>query len=85
MVLGDQAYERGAWANRITEAEAGVGYVFGEGLREPLRIRAGWVPDETIKRLETFVTGGPIRQDTAVLAFPGKPTDPSGSTRGGAA
>ncbi|MDQ3900450.1 MAG: cell division protein FtsK, partial [Actinomycetota bacterium] len=49
MVLGDQAYERGAWANRITEAEAGVGYVFGEGLREPLRIRAGWVPDETIK------------------------------------
>ncbi|MGH3548412.1 MAG: hypothetical protein ACRDQU_09930 [Pseudonocardiaceae bacterium] len=30
MVLGDQAFERGAWANRITEAEAGVGYVFGE-------------------------------------------------------
>jgi S-DNA-T family DNA segregation ATPase FtsK/SpoIIIE len=24
MVLGDQAYDRGAWANRITEAEAGV-------------------------------------------------------------
>ncbi|MGH3610429.1 MAG: FtsK/SpoIIIE domain-containing protein, partial [Pseudonocardiaceae bacterium] len=57
MVLGDQAYERGAWANRITEAEAGVGYVFGEGIREPLRVRAGWVPDETIKQLETFVTG----------------------------
>src|SRR5436305_2360447 len=35
MVLGDQAYERGAWANRITETEAGVGYVFGEGIREP--------------------------------------------------
>ena len=50
MVLGDQAYERGAWANRITEAEAGVGYVFGEGIREPLRVRAGWVPDETIKQ-----------------------------------
>jgi len=60
MVLGDQAYERGAWANRISEAEAGVGYVFGEGIREPLRIRAGWVPDETIKQLEAFVThGGP--------------------------
>ncbi len=56
MVLGDQAYERGAWANRITDAEAGVGYVFGEGIREPLRIRAGWVPDETIKQLESFVT-----------------------------
>jgi DNA segregation ATPase FtsK/SpoIIIE, S-DNA-T family len=84
MVLGDQAYDRGAWANRITEAEPGVGYVFGEGLREPLRIRAGWVPDETIKHLETFVTG-PITHDTAVLPFPTKPTDPTDSTHGGAA
>ncbi len=84
MVLGDQAYERGAWANRITETEAGVGYVFGEGLREPLRVRAGWVPDETIKQLETFITG-PITHDTTVLPFPTKPTDPTGSTRGGAA
>ncbi|PZS11988.1 MAG: cell division protein FtsK [Pseudonocardiales bacterium] len=84
MVLGDQAYERGAWANRITEAEAGVGYVFGEGIREPLRVRAGWVPDETIKQLETFVTR-PVEHDTAVLPFPTKPTDPTGSTRGGAA
>jgi S-DNA-T family DNA segregation ATPase FtsK/SpoIIIE len=66
MVLGDQAYERGAWANRITETEAGVGYVFGEGIREPLRIRAGWVSDETIKQLETFVTG-PTTHDTAML------------------
>ena len=84
MVLGDQAYERGAWANRITEAEAGVGYVFGEGIREPLRVRAGWVPDETIKQLETFVTG-PLTHDTTVLPFPPKPTSPTGSTRGGAA
>jgi S-DNA-T family DNA segregation ATPase FtsK/SpoIIIE len=81
MVLGDQAYERGAWANRITETEAGVGYVFGEGIREPLRVRAGWVPDETIKQLETFVTG-PITHNSAVLPFPIKPT---GSTHGGAA
>ncbi|GAA3801918.1 FtsK/SpoIIIE domain-containing protein [Amycolatopsis tucumanensis] len=57
MVLGDQAYERGAWANRIAETEAGVGYVWGEGLREPLRVRAGWVPDDTVKALEAFVTG----------------------------
>jgi hypothetical protein len=26
MVLGDHAYDRGAWANRIGESEAGVGY-----------------------------------------------------------
>ena len=81
MVLGDQAYERGAWANRITETEAGVGYVFGEGIREPLRVRAGWVPDETIKQLEAFVTG-PITHDTAVLPFP---TTPTGSPHGGVA
>jgi S-DNA-T family DNA segregation ATPase FtsK/SpoIIIE len=84
MVLGDQAYERGAWANRITEHEAGVGYVFGEGIREPLRIRAGWVPDETVKELEAFVTG-PTTHDTAVLPFPPTPTDLIGSTPGGAA
>ena len=66
MVLGDQAYERGAWANRITEAEAGTGYVFGEGIREPLRIRAGWVPDQTIKQLEAFVTT-PGRDATPAL------------------
>ncbi len=56
MVLGDHAYERGAWANRISESEAGVGYVFGEGIREPLRVRAGWVSDEAIKQLEAFIT-----------------------------
>jgi DNA segregation ATPase FtsK/SpoIIIE, S-DNA-T family len=84
MVLGDQAYDRGAWANRITDTEAGVGYAFGEGIREPLRIRAGWVPDETIKQLETFITNPP-ECDTAVLPFPTKPTDPGGSSRGGAA
>jgi DNA segregation ATPase FtsK/SpoIIIE, S-DNA-T family len=69
MVLGDQAYERGAWANRITEAEAGVGYVFGEGIREPLRIRAGWVPDEAIKHLEAFVTKPGCDEAPALPAF----------------
>jgi S-DNA-T family DNA segregation ATPase FtsK/SpoIIIE len=81
MVLGENAYERGAWANRIGESEPGTGYVWGEGIRESLRIRAGWVPDETIKHLETFVTGL-IPHDTAMLPFP---TNPTGSTRGGAA
>jgi S-DNA-T family DNA segregation ATPase FtsK/SpoIIIE len=84
MVLGEQAYERGAWANRIGESEPGTGYVVGEGTREPLRIRAGWVPDETIKKLETFVTA-PLTHDTAVLPFLTTPIDPAGATRGGAA
>jgi DNA segregation ATPase FtsK/SpoIIIE, S-DNA-T family len=81
MVLGESAFERGAWANRIGESEAGTGYVVGEGIREPLRIRAGWVPDDTIKHLETFITG-PRTHHTAVLPFP---TGPIGSTHGGAA
>ena len=70
MVLGDQAYERGAWANRIPESDAGTGYVWGEGIREPLRVRAGWVPDETVKALEAFVTGGavvPLRSGPAAI------------------
>ncbi|WP_336159136.1 FtsK/SpoIIIE domain-containing protein [Amycolatopsis sp. VC5-11] len=58
MVLGDGAYERGAWANRIPENTPGVGYVWGEGIREPLRIRAGWVSDATVKALEDYVTNG---------------------------
>jgi S-DNA-T family DNA segregation ATPase FtsK/SpoIIIE len=74
MGLGEGAYERGAWANRIGESEAGVGYVWGEGIREPLRVRAGWVPDEAVKALEAFVTSG----EAAVLPFPAPPTDPTG-------
>jgi S-DNA-T family DNA segregation ATPase FtsK/SpoIIIE len=84
MVLGEGFLERGAWANRIGESEAGTGYVVGEGIREPLRIRAGWVPDEAIKHLETFITG-PITHGTAVLPFPTNTTGPTGSTHGGAA
>jgi S-DNA-T family DNA segregation ATPase FtsK/SpoIIIE len=86
MVLGDQAYDRGAWANRITDGEAGVGYVVGEGIREPLRIRAGWVPDEVIKHLEAFVTN-PAERHSVVLPFPTHPTtptDPHGSNGGAA-
>lgn len=74
MVLGDQAYDRGAWANRIPESTPGVGYVFGEGIREPLRVRAGWVSDATIKLLEEFVAGpAPMVIDSKVLALPTAP------------
>jgi S-DNA-T family DNA segregation ATPase FtsK/SpoIIIE len=79
MALGDHAYDRGAWANRIGESEAGVGYLFGEGIREPLRVRGGWVPDEQIKQLEAFVTGPSF--DTTpgtVLALPAPVPYPAG-------
>lgn len=82
MVLGEHAYDRGAWANRIGESEAGVGYLFGEGIREPLRVRAGWVSDEAIKALEGFVTGAVPRTTAGrVLALP----SPAGHEAGGAA
>jgi S-DNA-T family DNA segregation ATPase FtsK/SpoIIIE len=45
-----------------------VGYLFGEGVREPLRIRATWVPDETINQLEDFVTSAPV----SLSAVPGR-------------
>jgi S-DNA-T family DNA segregation ATPase FtsK/SpoIIIE len=70
MVLGDNAYERGAWANRIGEREAGVGYLFGEGIREPLRVRAGWVDDPTVKQLEAFVTGRVDGDPATVVQLP---------------
>jgi DNA segregation ATPase FtsK/SpoIIIE, S-DNA-T family len=72
MALGEGAFERGAWANRIGESEAGVGFVWGEGIREPLRVRAGWVPDEAVKALEAFVAGS---STAAVLPFPSRPDD----------
>jgi S-DNA-T family DNA segregation ATPase FtsK/SpoIIIE len=79
MVLGEHAYDRGAWANRIGESEPGVGYLFGEGVREPLRVRAGWVPDEEIKQLETFVTGnGRPAVTSEVLALPAPVPQPVG-------
>jgi DNA segregation ATPase FtsK/SpoIIIE, S-DNA-T family len=83
MVLGEQAHDRGAWANRIGEPEPGVGYLFGEGIREPLRIRGGWVPDETIKDLEAFVTGHtPPGRPGTVHAFPSHPTGRSSAPGG---
>jgi S-DNA-T family DNA segregation ATPase FtsK/SpoIIIE len=59
----------------------GTGYVFGEGLREPLRIRAGWVPDHTIKQLETFITS-PLTFEGAALALsaPSPGSSPGGTT-----
>jgi S-DNA-T family DNA segregation ATPase FtsK/SpoIIIE len=89
MVLGDHAYDRGAWANRIGESEPGVGYLFGEGVREPLRVRAGWVCDETIKALEAFVMGtAPAHQSLGsgqVLALPTPTSTPIARSEGGVA
>jgi S-DNA-T family DNA segregation ATPase FtsK/SpoIIIE len=48
MVLGDGAREQGARCDRIPANLQGVGYVRLDGIREPTRIRAGYVTDEDI-------------------------------------
>jgi hypothetical protein len=48
MVLGDGAREQGARCDRIPMSLPGVGYVRLDGVREPTRVRAGYVTDEDI-------------------------------------
>ena len=46
MVLGDGMHSMGARADRIPAGRPGVGYVTVEGIREPIRVRAGYVTDD---------------------------------------
>jgi S-DNA-T family DNA segregation ATPase FtsK/SpoIIIE len=48
MVLGDGARAQGARCDRIKGSTPGVGYVRLDGVREPIRVRAGYVTDEDI-------------------------------------
>jgi S-DNA-T family DNA segregation ATPase FtsK/SpoIIIE len=48
MVLGDSAREQGAYCDRIPAGLPGVGYVRVDGVREPTRVRAGYVTDDDI-------------------------------------
>jgi S-DNA-T family DNA segregation ATPase FtsK/SpoIIIE len=48
MVLGDAARDQGALCDQIPESTPGVGYVRVDGIREPARVRAGWVTDDDI-------------------------------------
>jgi len=48
MVLGDSAREQGAYCDRIPAGLPGVGYVRVDGIREPTRVRAGYVTDQDI-------------------------------------
>lgn len=51
MVLGEGAWQLGAWAERIKRSTPGVAYVVEEGVREPLRVRAGFTDDAEIRRV----------------------------------
>ena len=51
MVLGDSAREQGAYCDRIPASLPGVGYVRVDGVREPTRVRAGYVTDPDIAKM----------------------------------
>jgi DNA segregation ATPase FtsK/SpoIIIE, S-DNA-T family len=51
MVLGDGARDRGACADQISEATPGVGYVKEDGRREPIRVRASYHSDDSVRWL----------------------------------
>jgi S-DNA-T family DNA segregation ATPase FtsK/SpoIIIE len=51
MVLGDGAREQGARCDRIPASLPGVGYVRLDDVREPTRVRAGYVTDEDIAQM----------------------------------
>jgi DNA segregation ATPase FtsK/SpoIIIE, S-DNA-T family len=50
MILGDGARDQGARCDQIPDSLTGVGYVRIDGVREPIRVRAGWVTTPTSRR-----------------------------------
>jgi DNA segregation ATPase FtsK/SpoIIIE, S-DNA-T family len=53
MVLGDTALSSGALCHRILRESAGMGYVLPEDGGHPIRVRAGYVSDDSIRELAT--------------------------------
>ena len=51
MVLGEGMHGLGATAEDIPAETPGVGFVVVEGQREPVRVRAGYIDDESVHRL----------------------------------
>jgi S-DNA-T family DNA segregation ATPase FtsK/SpoIIIE len=61
MVLGDSAREQGARCDRIPPSLPGVGYVRIDGVREPARVRAGYITDQDIAAMiVTYAAPRPI-------------------------
>lgn len=48
MVLGEGMHGMGARCDRISASTPGVGYVSVDGVREPMRVRASWVDDDSV-------------------------------------
>jgi DNA segregation ATPase FtsK/SpoIIIE, S-DNA-T family len=72
LVLGEGAYDAGAWCDRIPSPHAGgagVAYVLDEVSMKPLMVRAPWCSDETIQRVltqsrqQTVSTGNYVKDE----------------------
>jgi S-DNA-T family DNA segregation ATPase FtsK/SpoIIIE len=65
MVLGRSARLRGAECDQIAASLPGVGYVVMEGVREPVRVRAGLVGDgdveDTVRHFRPTAPVEPVR------------------------
>lgn len=61
LVLGKGARDRGAVCDLIPESTPGVGYVALEGVREPVRVRAGYPNDDDIRTMAQFHTAGAVQ------------------------
>jgi S-DNA-T family DNA segregation ATPase FtsK/SpoIIIE len=60
MVLGDGARDHGARCDLIPESQPGVGYVRVDGVREPMRVRAGYVTDADIVTVAAAYRAPPL-------------------------
>jgi DNA segregation ATPase FtsK/SpoIIIE, S-DNA-T family len=68
MVLGDGARDQGARCDQIPESLPGVGYVRVDGVREPMRVRAGWVTDADIAAMAAGYPAPTDRRDRREVA-----------------
>jgi len=67
MVLADGAREQGARCDRIPTSMPGVGYVRIDGVREPTRVRAGYVTDEDIAVMVVDYAPRPVLNGEALF------------------
>ncbi|KPM53805.1 hypothetical protein ACG83_21910 [Frankia sp. R43] len=71
LVLGDDAYTRGAWTDRIPMSLPGVGYVLVDGDPTPVRVRAAYVDDGEIHTMAARWGQAPDWAPAAWSALPG--------------
>lgn len=60
MALGEDAHKAGAYCEAIPEDLPGIGYVYLDGHKEPVRVRAGYVTDEEIQDMNKHYPAGGI-------------------------